>query len=161
MLHPTSFDLLRSFGSCAVLAVALAALGGCASEVESKVSDEVTKPARDELGKQAGSYSGSWSGTWRSPDGASHPLRATLVQDGLSVHGTFYFEQNDCVPQADLTAAVTGDGLAAELKAGGMDLHYQVTYFDGTSQDGELSALDPALCALGAGGGVLIHLAKD
>jgi hypothetical protein len=161
MLHPTSFGFVRSFGACAVLAVILGTLGGCAHDVESSVSDNITKPARDALGKQAGSYSGEWSGTWRSPDGASHPLRATLVQDGLSIHGTFYFEQNECVPQADLTAEVTGDGLAADLKAGGMDLHYEVTYFDGTSQDGELTALDPALCALGQGAGVLIHLARS
>jgi hypothetical protein len=161
MLHPTCFSLFRSFGACAAFAAVLSTLGGCASDVESSVSDNVTKPARDELGKQAGSYSGQWTGTWRSPDGTSHPARATLVQDGLSVHGTFFFEENPCVPQADLTAAVTGDGLAADLKAGGMDLHYEVTYFDGASQDGELSALDPAFCAIGEGAKIVIHLARD
>jgi len=149
--------LQRSF----FLALCLSLTAGCVSDLEQKAADKVAQPAIDAADSKLGSYDGSWSGKWTSPDGKEHPLHATFRQDGLAVTGTLTFESNACFPEATLHAEVVGSGLDAELEAGGMHLHYAVTYFDGSGMDGELTAIDPALCLLGQGGGALVHLTRD
>jgi len=136
-------------------------LRGCVSDLEQKAAEKVTHPAIEAVDSKLSGYSGNWSGTWKAPDGTVHPLHATFVQDGLTVTGTLTFESNACFPQATLRAAVVDEGLDADLEAGGMHLHYAVTYFDGSGMDGELTAIDPALCVLGQGGAALVHLSRD
>lgn len=136
-------------------------LTGCFSDVEQTAAEKVTHPAVEAANKKLGSVSGAWTGTWKGPDGHAHPAHATFTQDGLSVSGTFTFEENPCVRAATLRAAIVDEGLDADLTAGGLHLHYAVTYFDGTNMDGELTAIEPALCALGAGGSALVHFTRD
>jgi hypothetical protein len=143
------------------LALFLSSAAGCVSDIEQHAAEKVTHPVIEAADRKLGGYSGNWSGTWKAPDGNLHPLHATFSQDGLSVTGTLTFESNACFPNATLRAAVVDEGLNADLEAGGMHLHYAVTYFDGNGMDGELSALEPALCALGQGGAALVHLTRD
>jgi hypothetical protein len=153
--------LQRFFLSSLALALLASLSVGCLSDVEKTATEKVTHPAIQAANEKLGGYSGGWSGTWRSPDGHDHPLRATFKQDGLSVTGTLTFEKNPCIPSAELHAAVVDDGLDAELRAGDLRLHYDVTYFDGSSMEGQLTAIGPALCAVGEGGSALFHLDRD
>lgn len=148
-----------------VLVMTTLALGGCTSIVEDPVKDavkeNVTRPIVKEASQRASGWSGEWSGTWKDPGGKEHPAHASLVQNGLTVDGVLILEDNPCMPTANLHAEVNDEGLDAKLNAGGAELEYKASIFDGQDQSGELTLIHPALCAVETGTKALVSLHKN
>lgn len=152
--------------SLLVVAVAtlLPAVTGCTAIVkdivEEPVKENVTRPAIDEASSRAGGWQGEWVGTWNDENGTVRPARATLTQNGLVVDGVVTLEGNPCFPENTLHAEVNDEGLVANLKAGGADLEYRASFFDGKEQRGELTLVEPALCVATKGSKAAFTLSK-